>query len=139
MRELDAGEARIEFSRTGKPEHRTLWANIPTDTRAVMRKSAVSFWVGLRGRYKKSAVWLDDTRIQPSPKEIQEYNEGVEAVLAREKAKGWPISTSMEEEFDNADDRLGDGSGGEAVHREDSADAGSGSGGSAGDDGVPVR
>jgi len=139
MRELGAAEAPVDFSTTGKPERRTLWANIPADTRAVMRKSAVSLWMSLRGCHKKSAVWLDGARIQPSAKEIQEYNERVEAVLAREKAKGWPISSSMDEEFDDADDRSGDESGGEAVHREDSPNTGSGSGGSAGDDGVPVR
>jgi hypothetical protein len=138
MREIDAAEILVEFSMTGKPEHRTLWANIPADTRAAMRRTAVTLWAGLRKQHPKAAVWLDGTRIQPSVNELQEHNERVEAVLAREKAKGWPISTSTKEESDNADDRFDDEPGGEAAHREISANGWSGDGRSNGNDGVPV-
>lgn len=86
-----AVEEPIYFSRTGKPEHRELWANNAAESKEELRRRALVLWYDLRSRQQEdgyepaAAVWIGSARFQPAVEEIEAYAQDVSERLERER------------------------------------------------------
>ena len=80
----------IYFSRTGKAEHRELYADCVGATKEELRSWAIDLWCDLRQRQAKeghklsAAVWIGQTRCQPTNEEVEAHEQRGRELLERE-------------------------------------------------------
>jgi len=83
-------ETPIYFSATGKAEHRQLYADCAAPSKEALREWAIQLWYDLRQRQKEdgvkptAAVWIGQTRCQPTVEEILAYEEKVADLLSKQ-------------------------------------------------------
>ena len=102
-------ETPIFFSVTGKAEHRQLYADCAASTKEELRSWAIQLWYDLRQRQKEdgvkpsAAVWIGQSRCQPTSEEISAYEDKV-AELLRKQAEHKDLVEDDELALDVVDD-----------------------------------
>jgi hypothetical protein len=80
-------ETAIYFSVTGKSEHKELYAYCSPQPKEVLRQWAIELWYDMRTRQKEAgykpsaAVWVGQTRCQPTAEEIAAHEEKIADLL----------------------------------------------------------
>jgi hypothetical protein len=83
-------ETPIYFSRTGKAEHKELYAGCAAPSKEELRRWAIELWYDLRQRQREdgyrpsAAVWIGQTRCQPTVTEIEAHEQKLREILERE-------------------------------------------------------
>lgn len=77
-------ENRIEFSESGKAEHRELWALAPITDSATIRGWTMNLLADLRDRYSTAEVWINGRKFSPTPEELDAYRKHLSSLLQKE-------------------------------------------------------
>lgn len=83
-------EETISFSRTGKSEHREIYAGCAANSKEELRQWAISLWYNLRQHQieaelkPSAAVWIGNARCQPTQEELDAYELKIRQILERE-------------------------------------------------------
>lgn len=105
----DYDSLEVQYSYSGKPDDRVLWAEV-AGTEADVRRGCVSLLFTLRDKDERAALWIDGNKLKLTADDIASYESCIEDISTREDAlRSMPVAEEEVEEVSEItiDDEIG--------------------------------